>query len=76
MNTAGNSTYQLCGDSASCKCFFKGALRATFFAFAIKFSTFNKVFRLRQFCASKSAQLVAAKRYRAFSTDDNRKKWH
>lgn len=39
-----------CGVSACCKYIFKGALCATFFAFAIKFSTFNKVFRSRQFC--------------------------
>jgi hypothetical protein len=40
--------------------------RAKYFAFAIQFSTFNKVFRLRQFCAINSAQLVAANRYKLF----------
>jgi hypothetical protein len=41
---------------------FIGARSAEHFAFAIKFSTFNKVYRLRNFCASKSALLLAAKR--------------
>ncbi len=42
---------------------FIGARSAGYFAFAIKFSTFNKVYQLRHFCASKSALLLAAKRY-------------
>ncbi len=42
---------------------FIGARSAEYFAFAIKFSTFNKAYQLRQFCASKSALLLAAKRY-------------
>ncbi|CAN5369275.1 hypothetical protein BH10BAC1_BH10BAC1_16900 [soil metagenome] len=42
---------------------FKGARSADIFAFAISFCTFNKVFRLRQFSASKPALLLAANRY-------------
>jgi hypothetical protein len=41
---------------------FIGARSAGYFAFASKFSTFNQVYQLRNFCASKSALLLAAKR--------------
>ena len=42
---------------------FIGARSAEYFAFAIKFSTFNKVYQLRNLSAGKSALLLAAKRY-------------
>ena len=42
---------------------FIGARSAGYFAFAIKFSTFNKVYQLRNLSAGKSALLLAAKRY-------------
>lgn len=42
---------------------FIGARSTEYFEFAIKFSTLNKVYRLRHFCASESALLLAAKRY-------------
>jgi hypothetical protein len=52
---------------------FIGARSAGYFAFAIKFSTFNKVYRLRNYCASKSALLLAAKRYWQMQCDSKSK---
>ncbi len=60
-----------CGVPASCKCFFICAQSAEYFAFAIPFCTFNKVYRLRQFSAFKFRTSLSFKRQQPLSNDNN-----